>query len=1146
VKEILDRAAQLTQSADVLAATDRAIKMAEQSSDHEGLALACRLRARTVANADAPAEALAMWRRAADEFEKAGDVLGQIESLSTAGTLLLKSDSAEAERLFNKALAAGNPEETPSIDVARAYITAGDAITETGTFGRAKKFYEAALSICKRIAPDSLDMAEAYEGLGRVLLDARQDLATTLQYFESGLRIGEKLAPDSALVARLHVRVGNVYAMRSEFPSAIQHFQLSIKLYESMGPHAHDEALAGCLNGLGIIAARTGNYFDARTYFERALKIKENAPENQNTGLTLGNLGVVAKSLGDLEAADAYTRRALTIAEKQGPDALQVAGTLLNRGQIARMRGDYVAADRYLLQALAIDRKRAPSSELLATVLDNIGELALEEGDFRRAAESHKEALEIYRKVLPGSLEEGGELNALGEVATRQEDLEAAADYKRQALAIVEKVAPQGPETVDALLSSAKTAFARKQYADARKFCQKALEIQQSNPGNPLQMAKTFQGLGDLSAREQSWDEAGRYHAQALGLLEKTLGPNNPDVARALNAIAEIRARNGDSKEAFETAFRAESIGREHLRLTMQALSERQALLYASNRPAALDLLLSLVEQRLRSDPERVKQTWTAVLRSRSLVFDEMAGRHRAASSDSAPDVIDLAKQLASAKQRLANLTIRGTQDDGPDVYRGLLDRTRNEVEDLERNLGEKSQAFRQRAAQEQLGLPELNGALPRGSALVAYVRYSRVDLEHNEAEKAPVYGAFTMRAGDSAPVFTPLGSANTIEHLWSEWIKEIGKEAHSPLPSRSNEAAYRLAGRALRLAVWDPVALQLGKATDVFVVPDGALYALSLDSLPIGERRYLADGQPSFHYLSAERDLATKPSTHGRGMLALGNPDFNHAALKTTAALNDSAAGNVSSGITSPIFRGPRSVCNTFQTLRFAPLPGSGHEAEEVSTLWKRAAASNDGVDAEAIILTGSKADELEFREQSPGKRVLHLATHGFFLEGDCGPTSQVVKRTEELHVEPPAENPLLLSGLAFAGANHRDNPGHDGIVTAEEIATMNLDGVDLVVLSGCDTGRGQIRVGEGVFGLRRAFQLAGSKTVVMSLWPVEDELARNWMQGMYREWLVNGKTMAEATRLANREAIRQRRAKHQSTHPFYWAAFIATENGH
>jgi CHAT domain-containing protein len=137
------------------------------------------------------------------------------------------------------------------------------------------------------------------------------------------------------------------------------------------------------------------------------------------------------------------------------------------------------------------------------------------------------------------------------------------------------------------------------------------------------------------------------------------------------------------------------------------------------------------------------------------------------------------------------------------------------------------------------------------------------------------------------------------------------------------------------------------------------------------------------------------------------------------------------------------------------------------------------------------------------------------------------------------------LLSGLALAGANRRANARadeEDGILTAEEVASMNLSGVEWAVLSACDTGLGEIKAGEGVFGLRRAFQIAGAHTVIMSLWSVEDRAAMAWMRALYEGRLARKLDTAAAVREASLTVLRQRRASGQSTHPFYWAGFVAS----
>jgi CHAT domain-containing protein len=272
----------------------------------------------------------------------------------------------------------------------------------------------------------------------------------------------------------------------------------------------------------------------------------------------------------------------------------------------------------------------------------------------------------------------------------------------------------------------------------------------------------------------------------------------------------------------------------------------------------------------------------------------------------------------------------------------------------------------------------------------------------------------------------------------------------------------------------------------------------------------------PLIHYLSAERDLLPVAATFGTGLLALGDPAFG--------ANEDAAAA------AKTVYRGAPSSCAQFAAMRFDPLPESAREAETIAMLWKKGANLGD-----VIQLRRSAAGESAFKREAPGKRVLHLATHGFFLGGCPSALDSASVR---------GENPLLLSGLALAGANLSHTSAgrlEDGILTAEEISAMDLNGVEWAVLSACETGLGELKAGEGIFGLRRAFQVAGVRTVIMSLWPVDDTVTRQWMTTLYGERFLKHRGTAEAVREADLSALRRLRAEGHSTHPFYWAAFLA-----
>jgi len=653
-------------------------------------------------------------------------------------------------------------------------------------------------------------------------------------------------------------------------------------------------------------------------------------------------------------------------------------------------------------------------------------------------------------------------------------------------------------------------------------------------------------------------------------------------IAETEVAFAQTQARLHNYEDAFTRALRGDEIGRSHSRLTLGYLSERQALDYAASRPRGLDLALSLIVSGREGS-----QVLNALILGRSLTLDEIGSRRRLLVNQTTGSLAPLWAELASVRQRLANLVIRGPAGQRPEQYAALLDEARREKEQAERALAEQSAAFRAELAKMEIGIAEVRAALPHDGAVVSFVRFNRTErVQKGETRSAtsssqapvralrtvPSYLAFVLMPGVADPDVIHLGRADVIDGLIAQWRSEMiaGLKRPASNPGET-ERAFRVVGTSLRRRLWDPIAAHLNGVSRVFVAPDDAINLVPLAALPVGQSRYLLEDGPVIHYLSAERDLVQteRPiGNAGRGLLAVGGPAFADgslfASIRNTVA---NPAGPQSSGgspktadVTTPVatvasatLRSSGAKCGTFQSMRFPALPGSGREARDVAQLWR---SFTDAEGGSAVI--GRDASEEAVKGLAPGHRILHFATHGFFLGAECasaldgtravgglvssGAQSTIQPRRKRLQELP--ENPLLLSGLALAGANRRASAGpneDDGILTAEEVASLNLEGVEWAVLSACDTGLGELRAGEGVFGLRRAFQVAGARTIIMSLWPVEDQSARLWMRALYKGRLEQRLDTAEAVRRAGLAVLQERRKQGQSTHPFYWAAFVA-----
>jgi CHAT domain-containing protein len=376
-----------------------------------------------------------------------------------------------------------------------------------------------------------------------------------------------------------------------------------------------------------------------------------------------------------------------------------------------------------------------------------------------------------------------------------------------------------------------------------------------------------------------------------------------------------------------------------------------------------------------------------------------------------------------------------------------------------------------------------------------------------------------------------PLGDAVTIDELVAGVRAQVRRELGAGgVGAQRNERLYRDAGAALRRRIWDPLESHLGAGVRTLIVPEGPLGLINFSALPVSTSQYLVDRRV-IHTMTAERDLvaSSRPVTSAtNGILAVGNPAFDAGQMFASLAPDREPVAAAPAARASQ-HRGPQQACAAFGDVRFNPLPASLRETQDLARLWSTLAERG-----RVASLNGPDATETAVKSQAPGHRVVHLATHGFFLNESC-----------DRPAAPVGDPTLLFGGLAFAGANRRaavSGDEDDGILTSEEVAALDLSGAEWAVLSGCDTGLGVAHTGEGVLGFRRAFQIAGARTTIMSLWPVDDGATRTWMSDLYAAHYRDGRSTADAVRQATRNALTTRRSRNVSTHPFYWAGFVAT----
>jgi CHAT domain-containing protein len=748
-------------------------------------------------------------------------------------------------------------------------------------------------------------------------------------------------------------------------------------------------------------------------------------------------------------------------------------------------------------EAVAIDQRVVADPGELGVAANTLSYVCFAMGDKSCALRTSEMAVQAMRKGKGWSpLYLAGALGLLVQVRKDNGDMAGARAALDEALAIAERQ-PKGEKDWAFIETDATTFFlAAGEYEVAQAHAKKALEMIASAYGtDSIQMGYGLPNMANLEMLLGKPDASLEDYKRAQEIFVRWYGTNHTRTAAMEGNYARALDFVGRYQEAIEMALQAHRAMRDYVGLAIRLMPERQALALSNSAAVSLDYALSVTAQHKDIEATRVYQE---LVRSRALVAEEMAQREAGLNRKRDPAVAALEKELET--ERKAVMDLQGAEA-GPDTATSLVDATAK-MEKTEQVLAERSVAFRSGERTRSSDLKDLRDNLPAGSVLVSYVAYSRNTPEpgHYSNKLTPAYTAFVMHRDSERIGVYDLGDGKRIAALVRGMRASADKEAHSGgLDSIRNEREYRDAALQLRKTIWDPLKEEIGQAKLVLVVADGVLNLVPFSALPEGSG-YMVEHGPVVHMLTSERDLVPAGIAEKKsGLLAVGNPSFETASVEARpAALRE-----------APV------RCGDLAKLDFNPLPGSLEEVKDISVMWLRW----EGREPQRLLI-GQNATRAQFLEAAPQARILHVATHAFILDKSCG-----------------NGNPLLHSGLVFAGAN-RNRDG--SILTAQQIASLDLSGVDWAVLSACNTGNGELQDGEGVLGLERSFRVAGVKSVVMTLWPVDDDATQRYMHVLYAERFGAHASTADAVWNAARKVLQERRAAGKSTHPWYWAGFV------
>jgi tetratricopeptide (TPR) repeat protein len=984
-----------------------------------------------------------------------------------------------------------------------------DRLYSEGRFDEAIPLAERALSIQERsLGPDDPRVVQAINSLA-MLYRAAGDYVGAESLFERVLEITtEALGPRDPTIAITVNNLGMVYWEQGDRERAAQYLEKALEIWEhALGPDHPNVAVA--LGNLASLYRRQGNLERAEPLYERALAIWGKSPDPVQSQLvdTLRNLGAIRQNNSDYERAESFFKRALALDEKAyGVDHAGTAVALSRLASLYYESGDYAAALPLLERVLAIQRgAHGPDSTNVASALSNLAAVHLALGDHASAEPLFEQALEIRSKALGSDhLAVAASLENLASLYRAQG--EYARSRRPFARALTIRVKSMGPGHLDVASTTSHLGavdWALGDFESAKPLFERALLVREKALGteHPL-VATSVDNVASVYRVLGKDDEVRPLYEAALAIREKTFGREHPTVAQSLRNLGLMHWGRGDWEQAEAYLARTAETEERQFSLLLPVQFETRARAYMEALSTSTNLILSF--QRARPDSgSATRLAFTTVLRRKGRDLRVAAGEsiaHRQRLNAAERAAFD---QLVARRNELGRLIVRGHDRPRSASVRVDIEKLRREVDDLESAALNGEGALRSWVAPIQI--EDIQSKIPAGAALVELVEYWDLDptrISADRVDETARLAAFVLHSAGE-PRWVPLGRAAAI-HASARAFRE------ALVDTKLSPEKLRKRGRDLYDRLAAPLEPHLEGIRTVWVATDGGTVLIPFGALIDPDGRYWVE-RTEFVYLTSGRDLLLSKSAlpSQRPPLVVAAPDYD-AELPAGAQASAKSAER----------RSPESAA-----LRFPPLASSQTGASEVARLL--------GVTP----LTGAQASAAALKSvRAP--RVLHVAVDGFFLPD---PIPERTARWGSIlgidpQLRPPAsENPLLRSGFALAGANRGGDDADRGLMTAQEIASLDLWGTQLVGIAARGIKSGETSVDQAVYALRRSVVLAGAEAQFANLWTTDPRAAAELAAAYYGR-LLAGEDRSEALRGVQLEMLRSE----NHSHPFYWAGFI------
>ncbi|MDQ3843383.1 MAG: CHAT domain-containing protein [Bacteroidota bacterium] len=980
------------------------------------------------------------------------------------------------------------PQEHPLYPTSLVYL--GNLYRKMREPNKALALYHEALAIRKKVLGEKHpDYARSIISIGSLYRQMRA-YDSAMAYLQQALAIRKKvLGEEHPDYAQSLIYLGNLYIEMIKYDKALPYFQEALAIRKKVLGEEHPD-YARSLISIGNLYKQRGENEKALPYFQELLAIRKKVlgEEHKDYALSLTFLALSYHQIGKYDKALPLYQEALTILKKVlGEEHEDYAYTLNFLGTLYQNMGEYNEAMHYLQQALVIREKvLGKNSEFYGHTLKQIAILYHDMGEYDKALPLYKQSLEIIRNTAGEENPSSAYiLNRLGVLYNDMGELDKALSYNQQALDIRKRLFGEEHE----------------EYA-----------------GSLNDMALLYYKINE-------YDSAVLYSEKALNIRKNVLGEGHPAYINSLNGLGQVYSAKGNAPAAALLFIQASAAKLKFLTSTYSALSEQEKMNCLRTEAAQFSYLPSLLFTQKSLQPSSLRQLYTHELTLKGMILED---QHKVLSSirkSTDSTAMQLYEQWRSNKDFLGKQLLLPIKQRASD-----LDSLEEVTNQLEQQLSRSSTAFRSQQQSQSITLKDIAEKLSTGRAAIEFIRFPFFNRKWTDST---LYAALVLLPQDSVPRFIPLFEEKQLQHLLASYtIEQLYSDIKGGGATNNTSGS---AGDSLYQLIWQPLESCLKDVHTIYYAPVGLLHRIAFQALRFDSTRYLIDKYQVNQVLSTRTvavpsELAPKPLSAS----VWGNIEYDlQYSMNKSLASGRGIRGHSVTDTSVSFFNFYNKDTRGLRGRGWDRLVFTSQEIDSLKKLFKKENIS-------VTTLSGTIATEEAFKAlDGKSPQVLHLATHGFSIPIKEQKTKDKDGDNNSFTVQ---QNPMFRSGLVLAGGNHAwvgkpAIPGReDGILTAYEIAQMDLSNTDLVVLSACETALGDVQGNEGVIGLQRAFKMAGVKQMIVSLWSVYDEPTMELITLFYRNWL-GGQSTREALRNA------QLKMKEKYSDPYYWAGFVVIE---